>query len=58
VYVETDRYALDPARALPARTCTLADTVVLTRATHTIERVHLYACPALELRDRVQASLP
>ncbi len=58
VYVETDRYALDPARALPDRTCTLADTVVLKRATHTIERVHLYACPALELHDRVQASLP
>lgn len=44
VYVHTERYRLDPEEALPGRSCTLEETVDVTRADRVVNRVYIHAC--------------
>ncbi len=57
VYVETARYAVDPAIALAGRRCELAERVEITRAGRPIQRVRVWGCGPASAPEREQQAL-
>ncbi len=52
VYVDSERYPLDPSVALEGRSCTLGEHVDVTHGGRVVQRMRIWSCPADHTRGR------